>query len=125
MWNPWKARREHEIRMAQLHAENQRFMLEALTRMAEQQANSLTKVGEMVERISEAQLKSANVLQTWLEGFKVAEAPESSTIRDEDEVRAAVERAIYADNPSLMPAMPDNLPPELQLAWQLKESFSS
>lgn len=123
MWNPFKAKRDHELRMAQLAAENQRFMVEALTQLGSQQAASLEKVGEMVKTISEAQLKSASVLQTWLEGFKVMEAPESSTVRDEDEVRMSIERTLMTDGP-ILPAMPQDLPPELQLAWQLRQTFN-
>lgn len=123
-FNPFKEKREHELRLAQLQLDNQRLMMEALTKLGERQAESLEKVGEMVKTIADAQQKSTQVLQTWLDGFKVMDLPESSTIRDEDEVKAAVDRVLMADS-SIIPPMPDGLPDEFALAWQLKQSMKN
>jgi uncharacterized membrane protein YqiK len=122
VWNWFKAKRDHELALARLQAENQRLMVEAIAKMSDRQADSLEKVGEMVKTIAEAQQKSSDVLQTWLDGFKVMEMPQPSTVRDEDEVRMTIERTLSGENP-ILPAMPEGLPPELALAWQLRQTF--
>lgn len=123
MWNPFKSRRDHELRLAQLHAETQKHLADTIAALGTQQAAALEKVGTMVGEIAKGQQKSAEVLQTWLEGFKVMEMPTSSVVTEEDEVRTTVSRALSAED-GLLPPMPEGLPPEMQLAWQLRQAFS-
>ena len=124
MWSPFKGKRDHELRLAQMQLDQQRLMIEALTQLGSQQATSLEKIGEMVQTIAASQQKSSDVLQTWLEGFKVMEMPQSTTMRDEDEVREAIERTLASDG-GILPAIPHDLPAEFQLAWQLKNGFDN
>lgn len=122
MWNPFAAKRAHEELLARLAADQQRYLADTIRAMSEQQAKSLEKVGEMVQTIAQSQQKTSEVLQTWLDGFKVTELPTSSTVTEEDEVRMTVERALTAPD-SILPPMPEGLPAEFQLAWQLKQGL--
>jgi hypothetical protein len=112
-WNPFRARRAHQLQLAQLQADQTKYLADALKALADNQTSSLAKVGEMVSTLAEGQSKTANVLQTWLDQFKVYEQPVSHTIREEDEVRMESDRAL-----------PEGIPPELALAWRLRQHDS-
>jgi len=58
--------------------------------------------------------EQADVLKTWLKMFQTAQAPTTSVVREDDEIREAGERGAFA-----------HLPPELQLAWVLQHSNDS
>jgi len=124
MWNPFRARREHELRLAQIQADTQRYLADSLRELGTSQARSLESLGDMVKSLAEGQAKSSEILKTWLDSFKVLENPESTVVRDEDEIAATIER-VMDPNTIIPPEMPEGLPPEFQLAWLLRRGESS
>jgi hypothetical protein len=62
-----------------------------------------------VREMASAMREQTKVLQTWLEGFKVAEVPTSSVVRDEDEVASERERGAKALNPAQITRMFEDL----------------
>ena len=95
--------------------EHQRAMLETIfTKMVE----FSTENSKPIRELAEAQKAQAEVLMTWLKGFQVPPEPTPSvTVREEDEFLAELQRTgtIPTDK------IPVGLPPELQLAWVLKQ----
>lgn len=85
------------------------YRLERLRIQAEAQAAPMKAMTEMVQTMAEAMTQNANVLQTWLEGFRVTELPSTSTVRDEDEAsleraRAGIDDPTLGNLPGLTPA---------------------
>lgn len=117
-------KRAHERLLAQMAMDQQRYLADTIREMSAQQATTLEKVGAMVGTLAASSQKSSDVLQTWLEGFKVASDPQTSVVTDEDEVRATVARALATDD-GILPTMPEGLPPEFQLAWALRHDDSN
>ncbi len=76
------ARRDHELALVRLQLEAQHGMV---TAMADLMKGSL-------EGIAQAQAAQQDLFKTWLEGFKTTDLPTSTTIREEDEIRMAMER---------------------------------
>lgn len=83
---PWRAYTEYQLAKLRIQAEAQAAPMKAMS--------------EMVQTMATAMTQNAEVLKTWLDGFKVTELPSSSVVRDEDE--AALERARAGiDDPTL------------------------
>ena len=117
-------KRAHELLLAQMAMDQQRYLADTIREMASQQTTTLLKVGEMVQTLAQGSQKSSDVLQTWLEGFKVASDPQPSVVTAEDEVRTSIARA-FASEDDILPTMPEGLPPEFQLAWTLRNDPTS
>jgi hypothetical protein len=124
MWNPFKARRDHELKLAQIQADQQRYLADALREISTHQSKALENVGSMVAALAEGQSKQSDILKTWLDSFKVIDPPQSTVVRDEDEVLDSVRRAMNEES-LIPPEMPEGLPAEFQLAWLLRKGEQS
>jgi hypothetical protein len=83
---PWRAWTEYQLAKLRIQAEAQSAPMLAMASMVQTMAGAMTQ--------------NAEVLQTWLNGFKVTELPSTSNVRDSDEV--AAERArVGIDMPGL------------------------
>ena len=74
--------RQHQLRMLQTLADQQLMM----------QENSLKIFEGMLKEVLDVTKGQTQVLQTWLDSFKVTEVPKTSIVREEDEVNAEYER---------------------------------
>jgi hypothetical protein len=101
------ARRQHELALAQLQADAQARVLEAIGR-----SNT-----EMVRELAGAMSAQANVLHTWLEGFKTVQVPAARVIDENTELgwesdaaREVLERERLETAELLKSALPGALP---------------
>ena len=81
------------------------YRLERLALEVKAQSAPFEQMAAIVREAMDAQREQTKVLQTWMEMFRVADIPTSTTVRDEDEVRAEVDRSF------------NNMTPAQQLEW--------
>jgi hypothetical protein len=74
--------RQHQIRLLQTITDQQLMM----------QENSLKIFEGMLKEVLDVTKSQTNVLQTWLDSFKVTEVPKTTVVREEDEVQAEYDR---------------------------------
>lgn len=95
-WNEHRlnTKRAHQLALARVTGEAQVEIAKILG----------THLVTLIEKVTEPQKETTRILQTWLEGFKVTQAPTTTAVTDKDEydveMQAAMEHAgVDASNP--------------------------
>jgi hypothetical protein len=109
-----RERRQHELELARVNSESQARVIEALGR-----SNI-----EMVRELAAPMQANAQVMQTWLEGFKTVQIPTAQVITDETELGWEAEMAKevlkrqQAEDHELLKGHFDAFPAELnEIPW--------
>lgn len=124
MIKQWLANREQRLADAREHQLNMmREVTNALKVMADGQMSAARETSSALIAIAQANSAQADAFTTWIKSFQTTSAPDTSTVREEDEYLE--ERQRVANHYGIPLDILDDVPAEFKLTQALQSDFAA